>query len=368
VPQVRLALPEYWTLPILNRWLHLKGHVAYGKFTDDDWQEDFTKKQTNYTLGALYHSKAGYLMIGNEDRFCPWSLEMGLEMASQFGGTNYQVQSNGTVTQTKAGTGIVDFWHAFLPGGQDKSDGIYGNIQGNQLGSWVMRLNYDADSWAAHLYADHFFEDHSQMLFVDYDGYGSGNEWQEKKTRTFYLYQLKDMMLGTEINLKYGRWFRDFVFEYIYTEYQSGPFNHDHTVNISDHMAGIDDYYNHSFYQSWQHWGQVMGNPLYRSPLYNSDGTICVQDNRFMAFHFGVDGQPTERLDYRILATYQEGLGRYTNPYTKKHHNVSFLVEAGYQLKRNWHVKGAYGMDFGSILGHNSGFQLTISKTGVFDL
>ncbi len=33
-------------------------------------------------------------------------------------------------------------------------------------------------------------------------------------------------------------------------------------------------------------------------------------------------------------------------------------------------VKGAYGMDFGSdrMLGHNAGFQLTVSKSGIFKL
>lgn len=33
VPQVRIALPEYWTIPWTKRWLHLKGHVAYGMMT-----------------------------------------------------------------------------------------------------------------------------------------------------------------------------------------------------------------------------------------------------------------------------------------------------------------------------------------------
>lgn len=367
VPQVRIALPNYWTIPALGRWFHLKGHIAYGKFTDDSWQEDFTNK-TDYTTDALYHSKAGYLKIGSEERFCPWSFEIGLEMASQFGGTKHILQSDGTYVESTAPTGIKDYWHAFLPGGQDASDGEYGNIEGNQLGSWVMRLNYENDVWAFHLYGDHYFEDHSQMLFVDYDGYGSGDEWNEKKDRRFFVYSLKDMMLGTELNFKFGRWFRDFVFEYIYTKYQSGPYNHDHTSNISDHVAGVDDYYNHGFYHSWQHWGQVMGNPLYRSPLYNSDGTICVEDNRFMAFHFGMSGQPYENIKYRILATYQEGFGRYADPYTKKRHNVSFLAEIGWSLKKNWNVKGAYAMDFGSILGHNAGFQLTISKSGIFNL
>ena len=35
VPQVRIALPEYWQLPFGGGWLHLKGHIAYGMMTDD---------------------------------------------------------------------------------------------------------------------------------------------------------------------------------------------------------------------------------------------------------------------------------------------------------------------------------------------
>ena len=48
IPQVRLALPEYWTLPFGRGWLQLKGHLAYGMTTDDGWQHDFTKRQTKY--------------------------------------------------------------------------------------------------------------------------------------------------------------------------------------------------------------------------------------------------------------------------------------------------------------------------------
>ena len=82
VPQVRLALSDYWTLPFANGWLHLKGHIAYGMMTDQNWQHNFTAKQSKYTDRALFHSKAGYLKVGNDEVFCPWSLEMGLEMVS----------------------------------------------------------------------------------------------------------------------------------------------------------------------------------------------------------------------------------------------------------------------------------------------
>ena len=97
VPQVRIALPQYWTLPFANRWLHIKGHIAYGRLTDENWQHDFTNKQSKYADDVLYHSKSGYLMIGNPDRFCPWSVELGLEMATLFGGTAYHPSGNGSI-------------------------------------------------------------------------------------------------------------------------------------------------------------------------------------------------------------------------------------------------------------------------------
>ena len=367
VPQVRLALPQYWQLPIGGGWLHLKGHVAYGMMTDDSWQHEFTSKQSKYADNLLYHSKAGYLKIGNEYSNFPISVELGLEMASQFGGKPYLPTNDGMV-QVPTDSGLKSFWNAFVPGGQDASDGVYGNKEGNVLGSWLMRINYDHELWRFSVYADHFFEDHSQMFLLDYNGYGEGEEWNVWKKHRYFKYALRDMMLGGEFHMKYGTWLRNIVLEYIYTKYQSGPYNHDRTQNISDHVAGLDDYYNHSVYPGWQHWGQVMGNPLFRSPIYNTDGNINVRDNRFWALHLGISGQPTERLDYRLLGTYQEGWGTYDIPFTRKHHNISFLVEAGYRFNHGWKARLGYAMDFGSqqMLGHNAGVQLTISKSGVF--
>lgn len=364
VPQVRLALPDYWVPPFFNGWLRLKGHIAYGMMTDDSWQHEVTSRQSKYADDVLYHSKAGYIKIGNEERFMPWSLELGLEMASTFGGTAYQRQSDGTMAAGKGESGLKGFWHAFVPSGTDIGETTYTNCEGNHVGSWLFRLNYDDDLWGFSVYGDKYFEDHSAMFQLDYDGYGDADEWQVKKKRRFLLYDLKDMMLGLELKFRQFYWLNNLVFEYIYTKYQSGPVYHDHTYSISDHVGGNDNYYNHGSYTGWQHWGQVIGNPLYRSPIYNNDGSIEVKDSRFMAFHLGFNGSPTERLSYRVLATWQEGLGTYNRPYTRKHHNVSFLTEATYSLGAGWSVRGAYGMDFGSILGRNAGGQLTIVKSG----
>lgn len=367
VPQVRIALPEYWQLPFGGGWLHLKGHIAYGMMTDDAWQHDFTNRQSKYADHVLYHSKAGYLKIGNEYSTFPLSVELGLEMATLFGGTPYRPSNDGTMQSIPTGHGLKSFWHAFFPGGQDATDGMYANNEGNVVGSWLMRVNYDRELWRFSVYADHFFEDHSQMFLINNNGYGSGNDWNKRVHHRYFLYDLKDIMLGGELELKYGRWLRHIVAEYIYTKYQSGPYNHDHTQNISDQIAGIDNYYNHGIYPGYQHWGQVMGNPLYRSPIYNTDRRLYIYNNRFVAWHLGIDGSPTSRLAYRALTTYQEGWGTYDIPFNSKHHNVSFLAETSYRFNKGWKITAAYAMDFGSrqMFGHNAGGQITISKTGL---
>lgn len=365
IPQVRLSLPEYWILPFANHWLSFKGHIAFGVMTDERWQHDFTQRKFKYVDGGLYHSKAGYLKIGNEYAFFPLSIELGLEMAAEFGGTPYRYV-DGEMVQLPTEGVLKGMLHAFVPGGSDSTDDAYANVAGNTLGSWVFRINYNADRFKAAFYADHFFEDHSQMFLLDYDGYGEGAEWSKKKKRHFFMYSLKDILLGFELNLPYSNWLRNMVFEYLYTKYQSGPVFHDHTTMIPDHLAGMDEYYNHGIYPGWQHWGQVVGNPLYRSPLYNEDGLLTIKNNRFIAYHLGFDGLLRQNLGYRVLATYQEGWGTYSYPFIKKHHNVSFLVEAHYDFSQQWQVEVGYGMDFGSnqMLGHNAGLQITICRRG----
>ena len=378
VPQVRLALPNYWTVPLTKGWLHLKGHIAYGKMTDDNWQHDFTNRQSKYADNVLYHSKAGYLMIGNPERYFPVSLELGLEMACTFGGTAYVPDGEtGGMRVVKGGTGFKDFWKAFLPGGAEKVEEgtAYQNAEGNHLGSWLARINYDSEWWRVSAYIDKFFEDHSSMLFLDYDGYGTGENWNVKERRSYFTYKFKDFMLGLEVKQKYNSWFTGAVFEYIYSKYQSGPIYHDHTQGRPDsHICGIDNYYNHYVYTGWQHWGQVIGNPLYRSPIYNDDGTIEVKNNRFMAFHLGLEGQPNEKFGYRGLFSYQDGFGTYMKPLYDKPYNFSFMLEGKYNIvgsRKKWlegtSITAAYGMDFGSVLnGRNYGFQLTICKKGLF--
>lgn len=363
MPMVRLSLPNYWDVPLTRHWLGVKGHIAYGMQTDGRWQQHFTNKSHRYTRHTKLHTKAGYLRFGREGSW--FTAEAGMEMACQYGGTAYIDSPDGLVKIDNE-DGIQGAWRALIPGGSEVGEGIYKNKGGNHVGSYLLRLNLNQKHWKLSAYADHYFDDHSQMFFLDYDGYGQGERYNEWEHSRWLLYGLHDIMLGLELQLKRTPYISNIVVEYLYTKYQSGPIFHDRTLQLSDHIGGRDNYYNHHIATGWQHWGQVIGNPLYRSPLYNHDGTIRVTNNRFWAWHAAVSGQPTPRLAYRLLCTWQRGWGTYDAPLPNPQHNVSLLAEAQYRLSTSarrhspqWTLRAAWAMDRGGLIGNNMGLQLT---------
>ena len=364
IPEVRLSFPEYWSVPGLHNWLAIKGHFSYGWMTDKEFQRGWTKGKKHYVENVLYHDKAGYLRIGPGNKNKSFSLELGLEMACEFGGSVYNRSSRKYENHTE----LKAFIDAFIAGGDEDGSQYYQTMTGDQLGSWVARLNYMNDRFDISVYADHFFEDHSSMFLLDYDGYGSGEEWDSWVNNRYLLYPLRDIMLGAEFRLKKFKWIEGAVVEFMNTRYQSGPIYHDHTPNMSDHIGGRDSYYEHYLYPGWVHWGQVMGNPLYRSPIYNTDGTLSVKDNRFYAWHFGMSGNLLSNLRYRVLCSWQKGYGTYGSPYLYPKENLSMMGEMTYQFKDTGHLKHcaiklAGGFDKGELLGNNIGVQLTFNKT-----
>jgi len=369
VPGVRLEVPDYWSIPGTKGWLSARGHIFYGCQTDDSFQRDWTNTEHRYVEGVLFHTKAGYLRIGPSEEGRRYNLELGLEMACQNGGTLYNT-SQGTIRGTR---GWRALWNAFTAGGNDESDPTYHNVGGNQLGSWVARFNADWSAWGLSLYGDHYFEDHSSMFLLDYDGYGTGDNWNSHDSSRFLFYPLRDMMWGAEVRLYRTPWLKTLVMEWLDTRYQSGPIYHDHNSALSDHIGGDDNYYNHYLYHGWSHWGQVMGNPLYRSPLYNEDNTLTVESNRFTAFHLGMEGElytahgsraMLTKLDYRVLATTQRSLGTYQKPFASPRHNFSMLAEVTASFSESSYLshcalRTSLGFDAGRLLGNNFGLQFT---------
>jgi hypothetical protein len=344
VPQVRVGIPEYTVIPGTRNWLAVKGYVAYGAFTDSNWQREFAGAGGKYNKNVMYHSKGGFLRIGNKEKF-PVTLEGGLEMAAQFGGT---VVDGDEVTKIPAN--FKDYFRVFFMagGGSDSPQGEQTNVYGNHLGEWNFRLGWDiTPEWNLSVYYQHFFEDHSQ-LFLNYG-------W-------------KDGLTGVELTLPKNPVVSAVVYEYLYTKDQSGAILWEHTPEVPEQVSGRDNYYNHNqeLYTGWQHWGMGIGNPLIISPIYNNDGKIYFKCNRVIGHHVGFEGQPHKEFGYRVLLSYTRGWGTYDYPYKEVLTNFNGLLEL--QYRPEW-LKGvsaglSFGFDRGSMLGHSYGTMLSIKKTG----
>lgn len=343
IPQVRAGIFDYADFWGTRGWFAVKGYIAYGKFTDNRWIESWVNRDSRYALNTLYCSKAIFFRGGNAKKF-PLEFELGLEMATQFGGESY---NNGKMT--KMPHGWKNFIKALVPmrGGDDTPSGEQLNVEGNMLGSWNFALAWKTDKWSVKAYYQHYYEDHS-MLFFDYP-------W-------------KDGLWGVEAKFPKNRWVSEAVYEFLYTKDQSGPVYWDHTPEINEQVSGKDYYYNHGIYNGWQHWGMGIGNPLIISPIYNDDGTIMFKNNRVISHHIGIGGQPLDQLSYRLLFSHTRSWGTYDSPLDDVMKNINGLVEVTYSPKQLPGVSGtlAFGADRGALLGHSNGVMLTLRKTGWF--
>lgn len=346
VPQIRISVPGYWNFKP-NGLFAIKGHLAYGIFTDDSWQKDFVKGHNKYTEHVLYHSKALFVRVGNEKRF-PLAFEGGLEMAAQFGGNSFH-RNGSNYEKTDMPNHLRDFFKVLVPSSGDSTTpmGEQTNIYGNHVGSWHLFLSYKFDTWKLRTYYEHYFEDHSMM---------------------FWQYGWKDCLAGVEITFPKNRIIGELVYEYLGTKDQTGPVYHDTTEWIPDQISAVDNYYNHGIYTGWQHWGMAMGTPLLISPIYNKDGNITFKGNRVKAHHWGVSGRPSQEMDYRVLVSYSKNWGTYNDPFEEIEKNVSTLFEWGYAPRwlENWKLTASLAFDRGDLIGNNSGGMITIRKTGIF--
>lgn len=348
IPQLRFEMPEFCNLYFTGNWLAIKGHIAYGIHTDNKWQKDFATENNLHTKNSLYHSKSGFLRIGNEER-SPLSMTLGLQMACQFGGKGYNIverDDEGTrLNNVNLGNDARSYWNAFIPGGKDINDGDYDNVAGNQTGNWYFELNYKGKGWNVKTYAQHFFEDHSQM---------------------FVQYGWKDMLWGFEAKLPQNPFVCNVLAEYIYTKDQTGGLYHDKNDILPVQISGNDNYYCNHIYGAWQHWGQNIGNPLLLSPIYNKKGLLACMHNRINALHIGISGNPLKEFHYKILYSNLRSLGTYTYPTLSPVDQNYFMAEISYRpIKlKGWEGTVCYGLNQGKLIDNSSGFSFTIRKTG----
>lgn len=352
VPQARLELMDYVPVPWTREWLGLKGYVAYGKFTDSDWQEDFVAAGQRFVRGAYYHSKGALLRVGNQKKR-PWSLELGLQMATQFGGAQYRKTASGDAQYE---FGVPIDWKTLvrvflaMQGGGTSTRGDQLNAEGNTVGAWLGRFTYDFPSdWKLQVYAEHYFEDESEMFFQ----YGM---W-------------RDGLLGIDLTLPKNRWVDRVVWEGLASDDQAGPILYEwFDASFGGiQISACDNYYNHGFYGGWQHWGLGMGHPLLPGPAYDADHSIRFRSNRVRAHHIGISGSPFQDWSYRVKISFARHWGTYNQPLKEVTWQTSGLAELTWKPSAwdGWSFSGAVAADLGGLIGKSLGGMVTVKKEGI---
>lgn len=344
VPQLRVGFFDYADFWGAKGWFAVKGYIAYGMFTDTDWQKSWAAPGSKRTADVLYHSKGLWLRGGNTSVF-PLQGEIGIEMATQFGGKSYK--DGQTI---KMPHGFKNWVKAFFPsyGKRETFKGEQNTIEGNMLGAYDIVVSWlPKGDWGVKAYYEHYFEDQSQMTFE---------------------YGWKDGLYGIEATLPANRFVSSVVYEYLYTKDQTGAVNHDATSSIPEQISGRDNYFNHSVYQGWHHWGMAVGNPLVLSPVYNPDHTLFFRTTRIEAHHLGFSGNPTPEIDYRVLLSYSRNWGTYAWPFPEIENSFNSLVEISWKPSKlkGWYFKGALAFDTGDLVGKSFGGMVTIGKSGCF--
>lgn len=341
IPQIYIGLPQFTKVPGTKGWLHVRGGVSYGWFVDYKYQKDFKTEGMQYSKNVLYHRKNLIFKIGNEVK--PLYGIIGIDMATQFGGTIYDYRGNQTV---KFPSGIKEYFKVFVPlsGGEDSPNIDQVNVSGNHLGIYILSLGYKKNGWDIKAYYEHFFDDHSGMIFRNKcDGLWGLSFRTDKK---FFI--------------------EGVTFEVMNATNQSGPFLWDTTSEIPVQVSAGDNYYGHVMYNGWTHRGHTMGTPFITSPLYNKDGYLGFTNNITRAFHGGIDGTIIEGLKYKVLASHQRGWGTSYAPSIDIKHQFSAMLQLDYthNKTKGWNFSIAGAFDKGTLFGDNWGVQIGVRKSG----
>lgn len=348
VPQLRIGTYGFAPFWGTKGWLSVNAYLSYGMFTDSKWERKWVEPGGHRAANVLYCSKGIWLRIGKPSIF-PLTFDFGVELGTQFGGTIYKKDGD----MIKMPTNLKAWFKALvpMPGGKDTPEGEQINIEGNFTGEYTLSLSYSpTPQWNIRPYYEHFFEDHSQMFFE----YGA---W-------------KDGLWGIEVTFPRNKFVSKFVYEYISTYDQSGAVLNNYSPEIPEQVSGRDSYYTHYLYGGWQTWGMTIGTPLATSPLYNRSHTLTLYNTRFFANHIGLEGNPVNSINWRLLLTFSRNYGTYYRPLPDIMNNTSGLFEVTYspvKVPGLW-IKGAVAFDKGKLLGNNFGGFISLGYQGAFHI
>ncbi|MFP4367420.1 MAG: capsule assembly Wzi family protein [Bacteroidales bacterium] len=327
MPKIEISTPGYFSVPYTGGYLEMKGLISHGWF-----------EEGRYASNVWLHHKNAYVRLGGS---FPVNIYYGFNHYAMWGGSSPRQEQ-------PYPKDFKSFIKVFFNRSGDKGDsstpeGWAMNRYGNSLGSQNYGIELKIDDYSAGLYQQDVFEDGSGMRKRNFpDGlWGAWVRFTEEKKPLQAI-----------------------VYEYLQTTSQSGAF---HDVE-GDTLGGNDNYFNHGHYKSgWTYYDYTIGTPIITSPVLNDPPSQSISNNRVVAHHLGFEGHFTDVIAYRNFFTFYRNFGTYSNPFSERRDQFSWMMEIVGPLSFfDLEAGVTLAADFGEMYGNNYGMVITLRRTGSF--
>jgi hypothetical protein len=329
MPKIFVGIEDFTPLFFKNKLIEIKGGVSHGWFTDQI-----------YTKDLLLHHKYATVRIGGTKS--PVHVQYSLDHAAQWGGIvpGFSAQP----------TGIKDFINVFLARSGSSSSTLFEqiNVGGNHIISQSTKIELSISDYTINSYWQNISEDKPIRIM-----------WK--------AVNIADGLWGLSIENKKLPFFQKFLYEYLNTTDQTGPY-HDIDGII---YGGNDNYYNNYLYQNgWTNYGRTIGSPFITSPVYNKNKEVYILNNRVQVHHIGMQGT-FKGYNYKVIGSFTKNYGNYYF-----YPNEQLFTSTNILFDFNKHFKNFGGIDagilvaadLGSMYSKNLGIMIKLSKKGNFIL
>jgi hypothetical protein len=325
LPAITVQTNDWVDVPFTHGYVSVQGGLSHGWFLEST--------ETKHTL--LHYKFAGIRLGGS----FPVNLNFTLQHACQWGGVSSQYGS--------AAVNWENYMKIFLgeSGGSDSPDTEQYNALGNHIISKNLGLDLKLESLKLSLYWQNIYEDGPVL----------------KMARA---YNIRDGLWGASLRLHKYKPLSGLCLEYLCTTDQSGPW-HDLDGVI---YGGTDNYYNNGVYPNgWTFHGMTLGNPFLTSPVYNSDGSVSIENNK-VQLYYGSGMGTIGAYSYRLTFAYSKNYGSPNDNYSACKNQYSGLLDVSRALPflKNTSASLGFAGDLGEMYGHNFQLMLGVTYMGLF--
>lgn len=337
IPRIKLGTTDYVAIPGTNKWLNFYFDISYGRQMDGTYNKDNYSKNCNYRYNPLienayFHRKNLFIKTKANALV---SATLGLEHIAQFGGKVNSEENDVSFSD------ISNVLFAKKASNDDITYCYIGAIDG--------RIDVHASKWTLSAYSQFYVDAiHSKpngSKFIQRNGNDGlyGLEWKNKS---------HDAAIA------------EVVLEYLETTNQGGVVSIDMTSYDGTLYNNTScSYYNDDYYGAWANYGLTNGNTLFKSPIYNDDHYLGYESTLVKAVNFGVIGNITPKLSYKLRLNTTESWGEPFAYFSKKQRDFSMLLGMNYKYK-DWSFSPCVAFGNGQLYGNNTSASIRISKLG----